>query len=188
MSRPARRTRKTPVFHNDSTATFVDDGTHRLSLYRRWGRTWKPQVTFVGLNPSTAGADVDDPTIRKCAIFAETWGFSRLRMVNLHTIVSTDPDALIGRPIALGEHRRADEAIAAAVDESDLVVAAWGAHPAAEGRALDVVERGLLGSFAVLGLTKSGAPRHPLYMRADTVPLDPLKLMPVPLPRDSPSS
>ena len=33
----------------------------------------KPKVLFIMLNPSTADADVDDPTIRRVVNFAKSW-------------------------------------------------------------------------------------------------------------------
>lgn len=61
-----------------------------------------------------------------------------------------------------------------------VVVAAWGAHGEHRGRAQAVVDSRVLGSFTVLGLTKDGHPRHPLYMRASCRPLSPLTLAEVP--------
>ncbi len=46
-------------------------------------------VAFVMLNPSTADAKDDDPTIRRCMGFAETWYYGRLEVVNL--VPTNDP-------------------------------------------------------------------------------------------------
>ena len=45
------------------TATISDDGVYRYRLGRRWDD--RSPVLFVMLNPSTADADIDDPTIRR---------------------------------------------------------------------------------------------------------------------------
>lgn len=62
------------------------------------------------------------------------------------------------------------QVLAAALD-AELVVAAWGALDKAwEQRARDVrllLARSGREHLACLGLTKSGHPRHPLYLRAD---------------------
>lgn len=165
-------------------ATFSPDRRYRYGLDRGWDQVhWMPRVVFIGLNPSTADHLVDDPTIRRCAGFARAWGFKSLTMLNLFSYRATDPDELrhvedpvgFSNDFVLGVHTRF----------AALTVAAWGAHPMAKERAEHLVASGLLGSFTVLGLTKDGHPRHPLYLKADARPLDPLTLASVELPCDA---
>lgn len=52
-------------------------------------------MVFIGLNPSTADEEMDDPTIRKCINFAKGWGYGEIIMVNLFAFRSTDPSLLI---------------------------------------------------------------------------------------------
>jgi hypothetical protein len=148
-------------------ASFSPDGAYRWWLTREWGTG--PRVAFVGLNPSTANADRDDPTIRRCIRFARDWGYSGLTMANLFGVVSADPALLVNHPDPVGE--RNDETLAALTHSHGLIVAAWGAFPEARIRAREVVEAILTDAdWHVLGLTKDGYPRHPLYMRADCKP------------------
>ena len=59
-----------------SWAVFDSDAC-RLELGRIWDYE-KPLVLFVGLNPSDAGASIeegDDPTAGKWSGFAHRWGF-----------------------------------------------------------------------------------------------------------------
>ena len=54
--------------------------------YRYWlerDRGERPLV-FVMLNPSTADAEVDDPTIRRCRRFASDNGYTGIIVVNLY--------------------------------------------------------------------------------------------------------
>lgn len=63
----------------------------RRYRYVLW-RTWDPaagSVNFIGLNPSTADEQVDDPTIRCCIGFARDWGYGGLVMTNLFAIPAT---------------------------------------------------------------------------------------------------
>jgi hypothetical protein len=142
------------------------DGRYRYQLMRSWGDG--PWLTFVMLNPSTADALVDDPTIRRCIAFAEAWGYGGLIVVNLFALRATDPRELLTAVDPVGHEN--DWHIADAVEQTDLVVAAWGASiPRQHGKRPAAV-RELLGDAHHLGLTAAGHPRHPLYLRADTRP------------------
>lgn len=125
------------------------------------------RVTFVGLNPSTADETTDDPTIRRCIRFARDWGYSQLKMVNLYALRSTDPKGLWLVDDPVGPEN--DHELSLCFGGSDLIVAAWGANARAD-RLAQFAETFGGWRFHALGLTKDGAPRHPLYMRADSQP------------------
>jgi hypothetical protein len=145
-------------------ALFDPGGRYRYRLWRRWaaGRT----VAFVMLNPSTADADRDDPTIRRCAGFARAWGFGGMTVVNLFALRATDPARLRRARDPVG--RDNDRHIAAAAADASMVLVAWGVHGALDGR-----DRTVLALLAgrqprCLGVTRGGHPRHPLYLPAAT--------------------
>lgn len=149
-----------------SDAIISDCGKYRYSLTREWGEG--PTAVFIMLNPSTADAALDDPTIRRCISFAKREGCGGLRVENLYAYRATKPDDMF----ALG-----DEAVGetdtfirdAAVNTTGPVIAAWGADPRASERQLEVDQMlCMLGiDLVCLGKTKSGAPRHPLYVKGD---------------------
>ena len=116
------------------------------------------------LNPSTADAEIDDPTIRRCMAFARSWGFSCLSVRNLYALRATDPARLEAERDPVGGERGDAELAAATI--ADLVVVAWGANasPWRERKAVELLSGARL---MCLGKTKSGHPRHPLYVRAD---------------------
>lgn len=74
-------------------AEFSECGQFRYCLWRIWDKTM-PLVLFIGLNPSTANARVDDPTIRRVKGFARGWGFGGAYMMNLMPGVSAYPDLI----------------------------------------------------------------------------------------------
>ena len=65
----------------DMKAQLSDCQKYRYALWRRWGEG--SQVVFVMLNPATADAAKDDPTIRRCIGFARAWEFGSLAVGNL---------------------------------------------------------------------------------------------------------
>jgi hypothetical protein len=121
-------------------------------------------VLFVMLNPSTADADSDDATIRKCMGFARRWNCTDLAVVNLFALRATDPAELRAHSDAIGTGN--DQFIYEAVlwhrERRAAIVAAWGAHPFVKARARHVLRS--FGPFECLGVTADGSPRHPLYV------------------------
>lgn len=67
---------------------------HRIWLERRWEPAGGGFALHVGMNPSHAGADGDDLTVRKDQQFTRRLGLSRMVKMNLGTLVSTDPAGL----------------------------------------------------------------------------------------------
>ena len=158
----------------DPRADLAAPSGARFSGCRRYRhvlwRSWAPDagsVVFVGLNPSTADASRNDPTIRRCVGFAHDWGFGAMVMVNLFDVRATDPAVMRRRRAPLS--RANDAVLLEHARRASLVVAAWGAHGAHRGRA-DAV-RALLKRHGVearcFGLTASGEPLHPLYQRRE---------------------
>ncbi len=152
-------------------ADLSDDGVYRYTLRRRWASPEEPSVCWIMLNPSTADAVVDDPTIRRCIGFSEGWGFGSLTVVNLFGLRATDPKALLTAPHPVGPEN--DEAITTAVRGAWVTVAAWGVHGTLRERGYAVtnlVTERLGRDLMCLGTTKDGHPRHPLYVKGDTAP------------------
>ena len=153
-------------------ARFSADRRYRYQLTRRVGFGDRV-VAFVMLNPSTADAVRNDPTVRRCINYANAWGYGWLMVTNLSPLRATDPRELLAAGAEPEDVQRENErAIIEAASVADLVVAAYGVHGAAECRAERVlgllVEAGV--TVACLGLTKAGAPRHPLYLPASARP------------------
>lgn len=140
---------------------------YRYRLERSWDRG-ATSVAFLMLNPSTADASNDDPTIRRCIGFAKAWGFGGLIVGNLFALRSTDPKALYDHPDPVGP--RNDEHLRAIAKDAELIVCAWGAHGALRGRGVEVA--GILdgANLAALSVTKDGHPGHPLYIPANAQP------------------
>lgn len=141
-------------------------GRYRYTLWRKWGPGGT--VQFVGLNPSTADATLDDPTIRRCIGFARAWGFGGLMMTNLFAWRATDPRDMKAAADPVGPDNNGT--LSAAYLNASLTVAAWGAHGTYLGR--DAVVRRMLPRLHYLRLTKDGHPGHPLYLPASLRPVE----------------
>lgn len=146
-----------------SEAVFSPDRAYRYLLIRRWA-LGGPTMTMIMLNPSTADAHADDPTIRRCVSLARREGCAALEVVNLFALRSPYPKALLASADPVGP--RNDEFIAGHCLPGRLVVAAWGARGDLMGR--DALVTASLAARGVdlhcLGLTHGGKPRHPLYI------------------------
>lgn len=122
-------------------------------------------LLVVMLNPSTADAHDDDPTVRKLVAYAERWGYSRLVVVNLYALRSPYPTDLLEAEDPVGPAN--DAAIREAAAGADTVVAAWGMGPSPSlkiaARARAVIE--MIGKpLYCLQVNDDGSPRHPLYL------------------------
>ena len=80
-----------PIIAN---AVISECGKYRYSLTRIWDES-KPKVMFIMLNSSTANANNDDPTIRRCINFAKAWGFGDLYVCNIFAYRATNPQELL---------------------------------------------------------------------------------------------
>lgn len=147
-------------------ADFSPCGKFRYTLIREWDDAL-PRVVFVLLNPSTADANNDDPTNRRCMGFAIKWGFGSLVFVNLFSIRSPDPTLLKRVPDPIGPSN--DSYILKETKKGDMVVCGWGNHGAYLSRDIDVLKL-LPRPLHYLKLTLTGNPQHPLYLLASLKP------------------
>lgn len=155
-------------------ATISPCGKYRYDLTRRWGSG--PNMGFVMLNPSTADADVDDPTIRRCIGFAKREGCDGIVVVNLFPLRATDPTVLWATryPDRFGPDSDTELQRHLIMVDGPLVEA-WGGDAATRGgEAVEMTLRYLGSRLMCLGKTKDGHPRHPLYVKGDA-PLMPLR-------------
>lgn len=142
-------------------------GQYRYQLWRRWSEG-ADGVIWVMLNPSTADALKDDPTIRKCIGFTKRWGYGAIWVVNLFGFRATKPSGLLEADDAIGPEN--PKALDLVMQCKGPVVAAWGAnlprfhvaHRVAVNKRLRAI------GAKCLGTSKDGYPRHPLMLPYDT--------------------
>lgn len=150
-----------------SSAAIPRNGLYRYKLIREWDTG--PEMVFIMLNPSTADHQDDDPTIRRCIHFAKREGCGSLRVENLFGYRATDKNLMFaaGRKSVGNTDRYISDAV---INHTGPIVAAWGSDKRAVARA-EFVKRYLMAwkiKVWCFGKTKSGAPKHPLYLSNDT--------------------
>ena len=156
-------TRRHDDGHRVSEAVYSACYRYRYSLTRIWDHDDR-RLLYIMLNPSTATEIANDPTIERCERRARLLGYGGFRACNLFALRETDPSRLKRAPMPEGPDNRV--LILDAVDWADDVLCAWGIHGAHRGQGRSVLEL-LLASprpLLALGVTRSGHPRHPLYV------------------------
>lgn len=138
-------------------------GLYRYRLWRTWDADLAPLI-FVMLNPSTADAEQDDATIRKCIGFAARNGFGGIVAVNLFAYRATEPSDLKAAGYLIGPEN--DDHIAEVVaTPGATIICAWGSNARGMQRVHDVL--------AIIALW-AGKPPMALKLSADGVPWHPL--------------
>lgn len=152
---------KLEEYSGPTGARFSEDRKYRYVLWRRWSSE-RPMVMCIGLNPSTANENTNDPTIRKlCGLLKQHYG--GFFMCNLYALVTPYPYAMFAHPDPLGENNLWLQYIA---DEVKKIVFCWGNFKVSE-RAKEV--EAMFPQAYCFGLNKNGSPKHPLYLPADTL-------------------
>ena len=149
------------------SAVISEDGLYRYELRRQWDQS-RSFIVWCLLNPSTANADRDDPTVRRCIGFSQAWGHGGLIVVNLMSYRATRPQDCLNADDPYGplNHVYLDSA----ASRRPRVMCAWGSR--APKCAVEIALRYLpRRRLFCLGITKDGSPRHPLYVRAEQKPI-----------------
>ena len=144
------------------------DGDYRYYLTRFWEES-KGAVVFIMLNPSTADAGHDDPTIRACVDFAKNLGYGGMYIVNLFAFRATNPDKLNEVLDPFGPE---NYSFVTKLCESSIVkqiICAWGSklplkYPEAGRDMVKKLNHKGITTFA-LKVNLDGNPTHPLYLK-----------------------
>lgn len=163
-----------------SWALYSPCGLYRYVLGRSWaipGQAERP-MSIVMLNPSTADATQNDPTIRRCIGFAQRLGYTGLLVRNLFAYRATDPKELYR---LIREWEDGQHGLSPWGDQNHRVLqspylplpewAAWGAVPKRYDDHVQYSRQFLPKRLWCLGLTQQQAPRHPLMLSYKTTPV-----------------
>lgn len=164
------RHRLPPGMRGDAILAGAND-EYRPQL-RRWVGEAFPvtYILWIGMNPSTADAAYNDPTISREWSFTQRIAGAGYWKCNVSDYRATNPKALLAPGLVLQSEGNRDLILRAARD-AKMVVCAWGAV----NRALEPLASALLADLRrqgvetwCLGRTAAGHPRHPLYVAGRT--------------------
>lgn len=138
-------------------------GNYRYSLTRIWDEGLSI-CNFIMLNPSTANAQTDDPTIRKVVAYAKKWGFGGIMVTNLFAIRSSNRSRILYTADPIGPEN--DNYISTTARSYDPVICAWGTYGCYKNRSKVVIN--MLQNVGVklykIELCKNGEPGHLLFL------------------------
>lgn len=153
-----------------SDAVFSPCGNYRYTLSRTWGDCGRIG-NFIMLNPSTADANVNDPTVERQCRRVKQWGYDGLVVTNLFAWRSTDPDELLLAEEPVGPDN--DRHILEQAQSAAIVVCGWGSHKAVEHRAKWMLWRLRTARIKLHALKVTNVhPHHPLYISYSAVPFE----------------
>lgn len=145
-------------------AKFDESGTHRYQLWRIWNSS-KPLVLFIMLNPSTADASKNDPTVRRLIRFAMDHGYGGFYVGNLFSYISPYPTDLLHLNPLDYQCSANDKILADMAEKTKDVVFAWGNNAAIgwfKDRNDAIVKK--FPNALCFELSSIGMPKHPLYL------------------------
>lgn len=149
------------------SAIISECGLYRYRL-ERGNPSNTPVAAFIMVNPSTADAEQDDATIRKCRGFSQEYGFGRFIVGNLFAYRATDIKALKGISFSEAVGPDNDYHLHQIIGDADRIIVAWG--PAAKvpkdfrNRWQKIVNlaNGWGKPLYCISTVNDGHPRHPL--------------------------
>jgi len=154
------------------TAIISECKQYRYELTRTWDESM-PKVLFIMLNPSTADADNDDPTIRRCIGFAKSWGYGGLIVCNLFAYRATNPKELLKCKDPVGISNI--DHVSKACTNVEKVITAWGNYPIVDklmkGKSAFRMLTHSLKKLHYIDISKTHCPKHPLYLSKELQPI-----------------
>jgi len=146
------------------TAEFDELGMHRLVLTREWDPMDKRRALWIGMNPSKAGADMDDPTVRQETNYTRhVLGYGGMVKCNVMDFIATNPSSLPAMDAGVRCSRRNLLTIRTQALGAETVIACWGTLPEALRGHVHLVKL-MLDNIGIpmfcRGKTADGSPRH----------------------------
>jgi hypothetical protein len=128
------------------------------------------QVMWIGLHPSPIDEIDRDPTLRRLEAFSSRLGYTAFVFTNLFALRTTRTLELVSTEDPIGPEN--DAVLRTVAQSCDAIVACWGANGSLRKRdeRVTVMLRNVTSKpMQSLSRNGDGSPKHPLYVRWDTV-------------------
>ena len=154
--------------HEDRGAVFNERRTHRHLLWRIWDTT-KPILVVIGMNPSKADENDNDPTVERVVRRATMLGYGGVIMLNMQDVIETDSrklDQMTSDERCTTENvKHLLNALDKAQNGEADVLCAWGMPGQKYGPVAWFTTQAARRNVTLFCLKKNkdGSPVHPLY-------------------------
>ena len=148
-------------------AAFSPCMVYRYDLIREWDSAG-PTFLGIWLNPSTADAEITDPTTTKMMRRAKRDGYGRYVAVNLFAVRSPKPTFMKAhaKPVGPVNDYYIQGHVTRAINDGGVIVVGWGndgAHLARNGEIMWMLKRRGIQPKCFHINEKTGQPKHPTH-------------------------
>jgi hypothetical protein len=157
-------------------AEFNENRRCRYKLWRILSDRAGGDCVFIGLNPSLADEDREDPTVKRMMRYARDWGCVRMFVTNVVPLITPYPERLKKNEWTQSDIENNVRAIIDVSMNAKHVICCWGNHgsmrkvkPTRMHIEQALLMRGV--TLSCLSINKGGQPKHPLYCKASLKPL-----------------
>jgi hypothetical protein len=154
-----------------TTTKFSADGRYRYALEHVLDPNLPPRrIMWIGLNPSLSDEIDRDPTLRRIHAFSDRLGYASYVVTNLCAFRAARPREMEAAADPIGPEN--DATILELARGSEAIVACWGSQGTFRNRGELIsllLEDAGVPRLQSLGKNGDGSPKHPLYVRWDTV-------------------
>lgn len=145
---------------NDNGAEFSECGKYRYRLWRIWNNKL-PKAMCIGLNPSTANANKNDPTIDNLKRILSKLGYGGFYMMNCFAYITSDPKQLKHNPMSDEWNNNMLTVVASQCED---IIFSWGNFKIIQETGRDKELEEMFPNAKCFGINKNGTPFHPLAL------------------------
>jgi hypothetical protein len=128
------------------------------------------RVMWIGLHPTLIDEVDRDPTLRRLVAFSSRLGYTSFVLTNLFALRTARPLELVSAEDPIGPEN--DAVLRDFAQSSESIIACWGSNGSLrkrDDRVTAMLRNATSKPLQSLSRNGDGSPKHPLYVRWDTV-------------------